>query len=201
MVFRRVLIIYIMSYSLLNIPLTIAQDKNKIQEQWKISPHAESMNTPEERKRMNKTSCAHCHTAQGYWEVILEGKKSTAPYKNAEGITCIACHVQSDELMSGRLRAENVKDVCSGCHDILVENKADELSWCPQGSIVLGKGGAEFLGRTYPTGEHSKLDKKCVTCHMAKSFDEALNQEIGGHTVRVITKGKSPRIFNNTGCV
>ena len=57
-----------------------ADDAKK--KQWAISAHAGSMDTPEEKERMNKTGCAHCHTAQGYWEVILAGKDSTAPYKN-----------------------------------------------------------------------------------------------------------------------
>jgi hypothetical protein len=48
------------------------------------------MNEPEERERMNKTGCAHCHTAQGYWEVIIGGEESTAPYDSTDGITCDA---------------------------------------------------------------------------------------------------------------
>ncbi len=181
-----------------------------IHDQWTLSPHAGSMDTPEEQSRMNKTGCAHCHTAQGYWEVILEGKKSTAPYDNPRGLDCLACHEFSPDLTckgchpkkkDGKptetpLRAGKVENACTGCHDILVQNDTEDFSSCPQGSLLRGEGGAEFNGNTYKTGGHSKIEKNCAGCHMAASP----TGNPGGHTFRVITKGKTPRIFNPNGC-
>ena len=185
------------------IPTFPAQSEEKIQyNEWLASPHARSMDTPEERERMNKTGCAHCHTAQGYWEVILEGKESSAPYEDVTGLSCIACHHTGNEPSKvGGLRVKEIKHVCTGCHDLIVESNADNLSWCPQGSILQGEGGAEFEGKDYPAGVHSMLDKNCVTCHMAPKPggpDEAMP---GGHTFRVITKGETPRQLNRNGCI
>jgi len=184
-------------------PASPAQSGKEIQyNDWLASPHAMSMDTPEGRERMNKTGCAHCHTAQGYWEVILEGKESSAPYEDVTGLSCIACHhTENEPSKVGELRVKGIKHVCTGCHDLIVENDADNLSWCPQGSILRGEGGAEFEGKDYPTGVHSMLDKNCVTCHMAPKpvgRDEAMP---GGHTFRAITKGETPRKLNRNGCV
>lgn len=172
--------------------------KNKVElirEQWLASPHAASMDTPKERESMNKTGCAHCHTAQGYWEVILAGKESTAPYEDPTGITCIACHLQVEGSPEpGALRVDDVKDACVGCHDILVTNDEKKFSTCPQGSIFLGTGGERYADRNYPSGTHSKLKTGCVACHMAP------DGAVGGHTARVISKGEDERVFNKNGC-
>ena len=64
------------------------ESRDLIQKQWAGSMHAGSMDTPEERERMNQPGCAHCHTAQGYRREILGGEPSAAPYENASGITC-----------------------------------------------------------------------------------------------------------------
>ncbi|MCP5108286.1 MAG: tetratricopeptide repeat protein [bacterium] len=176
--------------------------QSKQHEQWRHSLHAQSMSDPEERIRMNKTGCAHCHTAQGYWEVILEGKKSTAPYKDATGITCVACHpAGKDGKPNGAaFRSGSVKTACTGCHDILVQNDTQDFSSCPQGSFLKGKGGAEFKGKTYKTGAHSQIEKNCAGCHMARPPKGKAADEPGGHTFRVITKGETPRRFNPNGC-
>lgn len=194
--------------------LEIQVNEPSIQDQWAHSPHAGSMNTPEEQIKMNKTGCAHCHTAQGYWEVILEGKESTAPYENPTGLDCLACHDFTPDLtckgchgmkIDGKptetpLRAGKVENACTGCHDILVQNDTEDFSSCPQGSLLKGKGGAEFNGKTYKTGGHSKVEKNCAGCHMAASPGGKDALELGGHTFRVITKGKTPRVFNPNGC-
>lgn len=172
-----------------------------VKQQWDHSAHAGSMNTPEERTRMNKTGCAHCHTAQGYWEVVLEGRPSTAPYKNPDALTCIACHFvdKAGTVEGSKLRAGNVQSACR-CHDILVQNDLEDFSHCPQGSLIKGKGGAEFAGETYPAGGHAEIEKNCAGCHMAEPPKGDNTAALGGHSFRVITKGETPRRFNPTGC-
>jgi hypothetical protein len=66
--------------------------QTSIRTQWEASPHARSMDTPDERARMNSPGCARCHTAQGYHREILGRGESAAPYGDAAGITCQACH-------------------------------------------------------------------------------------------------------------
>jgi hypothetical protein len=173
-----------------------------IKQQWARSLHAGSMDTPEERKRMNRPGCAHCHTAQGYRREILEGKESAAPYDDAEGITCAACH-NPDRLEVGdpALRAGRAERACTGCHDILVQNDERGFDSCLQGAMLRGERGGEFAGSDYPTGTHSSVALNCVGCHMASppAGDAGLN--VGGHTFRVITKGESPRLFNPRMCL
>jgi hypothetical protein len=172
-----------------------------IKDQWTHSPHSLSMDTPEERQRMNQVGCAHCHTAQGYWHEILGKKKSAAPYQNAVGITCIACHYTNEPQKKGaKLRAGKIANACTGCHDILVQNDEKGFSSCPQGSILKGKGGMAFADEIYPSGKHSQIEKNCVGCHMAAST-KSFTQRSGGHTFRVITKNEKYPVMNTNGCV
>ncbi len=178
------------------------EDSVDIQKQWAFSQHANSMNTPEENESMNKTGCAHCHTAQGYWEVILEKKESSAPYKEAFGITCAACHF-SEKLEEGdsALRAGSAEHACTGCHDILVQNDEAGFSACLQGSVLGNEGGSEFEDEFYSKGPHSKVENGCVGCHMSESPEGEQGLKLGGHTFRVMTKGEDPKIFNPAGCL
>jgi formate-dependent nitrite reductase cytochrome c552 subunit len=172
-----------------------------IQKQWTVSLHAGSLDTPEESERMNQPGCAHCHTAQGYWREILEGEPSAAPYENAIGITCEACHFPDGlELGDAALRAGTARTACTGCHDILVQNDTGGFSSCLQGSMLRGEGGSEFEGRDYPAGPHGRIAERCVGCHMAPSPEGDAALKLGGHTFRVITKGEEPHLFNNAAC-
>ena len=162
--------------------------------QWQNSPHAGSCSTTEETVRMNNPGCAHCHTVQGYQEVILQGKESSAPYKNVEGLTCKACH----ENENNKLRAGSVKEACDGCHNELATNEHDRLSWCSQFGTFLGEG-KTFSGARYRMSSHTGLENGCVDCHMAEAPD-SLETLVGGHTFRVMTKGDSATVFNNFPC-
>jgi predicted CXXCH cytochrome family protein len=160
------------------------------------------LDTAEEAERMNRPGCAHCHTAQGYWREILAGKKSKAPYDNAVGITCEACH--DPERMSPEdpaLRAGRPENACTGCHDILVQNDDKGFSSCLQGAMLRGEGGSEFAGTAYRTATHSQVEKNCVGCHMADSPPGEKQLHLGGHVFRVITKGQEPRSLNDAGCM
>jgi hypothetical protein len=172
-----------------------------IMDQWAHSPHSLSMDTPEEKQKMNQPGCAHCHTAQGYWHEILGKKQSAAPYQNAVGITCIACHyINEPREKDAKLRAGNVEHACTGCHDILVQNDEKGFSSCPQGSILKGKGGMAIGDEVYFSGKHSQIEKNCVGCHMAKS-PKGFIQRVGGHTFRVITKNQKDPVMNTNGCL
>jgi len=176
-------------------------EKVDIGEQWRHSPHAGSGNSPEELQRMNTTDCAHCHTAQGYWEVFLAGKASSAPYEHVTGLTCHTCHSSDGEAgRPGALRVADVNRACDGCHDLIVIIHADELSWCSQGAVFKGQGSADFGEKDVDPSAHSKLPKSCVSCHMAPPAREVDPHAVSGHTFRVMTKGDSPRVFNTTAC-
>jgi len=176
-------------------------------QQWSNSAHAGSLDSPEERERMNRTGCAHCHTAQGYWEVILAGQKSTAPYAEVMGLTCEACHQDNggrtgDETADvGPLRAGAPRDICFGCHDIMVANDPDYLSWCSQGLVVAASGGHRFSGWEQQPAAHENIERRCVTCHMAPAAAGVDRTLVGGHTFRVKTKGRQSAVFNPGGCL
>ena len=177
-------------------------EKVDVAEQWHHSSHARSGDSPEELQRMNTADCAHCHTAQGYWEVFLAGKESGAPYENVTGLTCRTCHSSDSETgQPGALRVGDVNRACDGCHDLIVINHAEELSWCSQGSVYQGQGSAAFAGRDVASSAHSKLPKSCVSCHMAPPAEGIDPHAVSGHTFRVMTKGDSPRVFNSRACV
>ena len=176
--------------------------QGQIRTQWQNSPHAGSMDNPEEQVRMNRTGCAHCHTAQGYQEVILAGQESTAPYADATGLTCQACHLPRTEGgPRGAIRAGTTREACLGCHDEIVVNTPEELSWTSHVGVFSGKGGAEVPGQEYEIGSHAVLADGCVTCHMGPASEGLDAERVGGHTFRVKTKGEEPTLFNTAPCV
>jgi hypothetical protein len=159
------------------------------------------MDSDADRERMNRPGCAHCHTAQGYLRVTLGGEESMAPYDNVEGVICRACHLPAaDGARIGGLRVGSPQDACQGCHDELVINEPDELSWSSQGGVYRGDGGAHIPGVEYPVSIHTGLAKGCVSCHMVPSTDGTTATDVGGHTFRVMTKGYDPEIFNAASC-
>lgn len=171
-------------------------DIDAIEAQWKKSPHAGSMDTPEETKRMNKKGCAHCHTAQGYWREVLEGKPSAAPYPDVKGLTCTACHDKKYKLRAGK-----TENACTGCHDVMVQNDTVDFSSCPQGSFVQGRGGVAINNEAFTeTGPHADIPGGCAGCHLAKAPKE-ISLRVGGHTFRVMTKNEKDPVMNTTACV
>lgn len=182
---------------------SIQSSTEVIKSQWSRSPHAGSMDNDKEKVRMNKTGCAHCHTAEGYWEVTLEGNPSSAPYTNPVGLTCVTCHFSEKGNPKGSALRTGIDTACNGCHDVIVQNDTEDFSTTPQGSIVKGKGGKHFndkrYDKPYGTSAHSKIEKNCAGCHMAQPQNKQ-NAVTGGHTFRVITKGDMPRLFNANGC-
>ncbi len=175
------------------------QAQVSIRQQWQASPHARSMDTPEERERMNTAGCARCHTAQGYQHEILAGLESAAPYPEATGLTCMACHAEGEgRRRVGPIRAGAARDACRGCHDELVTNRPNSLSWCSQWGIFEGTGGR---AQTTSASAHSQMENGCITCHMAPAGDGTDPSLVGGHTFRVKTKGDLPRAFNAGSCL
>lgn len=177
------------------------QGQESIRSQWRNSPHAGSMDTPEEAGRMNQPGCARCHTAQGYHREILSGLASAAPYPDPVGLTCITCHLEGSEAgRVGALRTGGSREACRRCHDEVVVNRPDDLSWCSQWGVFDGTGGREAPGRDYPASAHTDLESGCVSCHMAGAGEGLDPLAVGGHTFRVKTKGEAPAVLNGWPC-
>jgi hypothetical protein len=198
---RRILAYCALCAALIIAVQVFGSDTESIKKQWKASPHAGSMDTPEEKESMNKKGCAKCHLAQGYHEVILAGKESSAPYEDPEGLTCIACHHPFDDKSKpGALRAGSPSNACLGCHNIVVTDSERHFSACPQGFVQQGLGGAEFAGREYPSGAHAGLEKGCVSCHMAPPPDGPGGDLVGGHTHLAVAGEGDDAILNENAC-
>ncbi len=170
--------------------------------QWEASYHARSMDSEAEIARMNVKGCAHCHSATGFHHKILSGNESAAPYENVTGRDCTTCHLPWNHPGDpGGVRIDDITQACTtSCHDEVVASTATALSWCSQGDLVAGTGGAEFEGIAYGNGVHSDLPKNCVSCHMAAA-DSERSSVSGGHTFRVISKDTGPRVLNPAPCL
>jgi hypothetical protein len=180
----------------------LAQDRPTPSRQWQNSPHAGSMDSPAEADRMNRAACARCHTAQGYHREILEGLESSAPYADAVGLTCIACHAEGEAPgQVGPIRTGSARDACRGCHDELVTNQPNSLSWCSQWGIFEAAGGVEFPGEAAEAAAHTGIESGCTGCHMAPAGEGQDPNLVGGHTFRVKTKDPLPQAFNPAGCL
>lgn len=180
--------------------IPLQDDVKEINSQWLASPHAQSMNTAAKQKQVNQKGCAHCHTAEGYEREILGKLPSNAPYRNATGLTCTACHFSNkNKPAGGKLKAGNRQNACNGCHDSLVQNNEKEFSSCPQGSFLLGKAGLEIEGEPLPSlSPHLDEEKNCTGCHMAKAPPN-ISSRVGGHTFRVTSKDEN-EVINPNGC-
>jgi len=175
---------------------TLPQEKISLSDQWANSPHAGSMDTPEEKVNLNKPGCAECHTAEGYQEVILAGKESTAPYENVSGITCSACHdMEKISKEDPAIRAGSVERSCAGCHNILTSHAANQ-----QENMIKGEGGAEFEGEKYKSSAHGMIPKNCAGCHMAESPAGARGLYLGGHTFLAVAEFEGERELNPNAC-
>jgi len=180
----------------------LIQGKISLHDQWANSPHAGSLDTPEEKVSMNKPGCAKCHTAAGYQEVILAGKDSTAPYENVTGITCAACHdMEKISKDDPAIRADSVAKSCVGCHNILFHSVKKSFTASLQGSMVKGKDGSEFDGEKYKSSAHSMIPKNCVGCHMAESPEGDRALYLGGHTFLAAAEFDGKRVLNSNACV
>ena len=182
-------------------PQDLKPNMQLIREQWARSLHAMSLDTEENRKLQNSPGCAHCHTAQGYWEVILGKKESSAPYEKPISLTCVTCHFP-EKIASGdgALRVGKAELACPRCHDIMVQNDPHGFSSCLQGSVLEGTGGAYFEDTKDQSGAHTDIRGGCVGCHMALTPEGRFMYLLGGHSFRVITKGELGRHFNSAAC-
>jgi predicted CXXCH cytochrome family protein len=170
--------------------------------EWSHSSKPLSMDIPRRQKAFNKPKCSACHTAQGYWHEILKKKESAAPYKNKAGLTCATCHDPHDARdKEFLLRAKEVDEICTMCHNRLVENTPNLYVIHPQGSILNGTAGIHFSQETLPAGGiHTNVKNGCVGCHMVKPPEEHRGT-LGGHTFFVVSKDEKNPALNVNACL
>ncbi|MDE3056804.1 MAG: T9SS type A sorting domain-containing protein [Bacteroidota bacterium] len=173
--------------------------------EWNTSAHAHSPGEGASFQYMNRTECAHCHTAQGFVKETFNGQPSAAPYDDVQPIGCSTCHDPHDGSKASQLRIP-VADACTSCHTLRLSSYSG-LHSSHQGDMLLGKSGMEFAGYQYSNSSHTNIPERCVKCHMAPSptygtASDTLDNKLGGHTFRVVwmNPADSTEILNSVGC-
>lgn len=196
--------------------------------EWNNSVHSKSMAEGEVIEAMNRTSCARCHTANGYVNETVNGNASTAPYADVQPVACAACHDPHDASKPHQLRSASTAAACDGCHITRISSRG--LHHSHQSPMLTGSkgtpftgqsgignwGGWQFPGYAYPNSSHSNITDRCATCHMAESAggDDTLmvpapfskwEGQLGGHTFRVFWDAGTPDdttddLINPFGC-
>ncbi|MFH0990818.1 MAG: cytochrome c3 family protein [bacterium] len=213
-------------------PCHYSSDRHPKGYSWEASGHAVSTFEGAQFQYTARGECVQCHTAQGFVDVIINGNPLPVPasgkvsYLNPEGITCQACHDPHNNKNEYQLRRKTVADACTGCHITRMSSRG--LHHAHQGSMLLGAdapemttsklvasvslvSGFELPGYTYENSSHSKIEERCVACHMAPSptYDptyakpDTLLNKVGGHTFNVVYKGgvaKGDTVLNYVGC-
>jgi hypothetical protein len=222
--------------------------------QWSTSGHA----TMGDFTR-NTTTCAGCHTNEGFFERYTKGFANetfdintpsgpmvSQSYPNSSPQGCFTCHTphsrgnfsvrDSNAVNIFTLLANQTTKVwnstessnlCVKCHQPRMTStflNGSQKSWRPdpsktdtakiyttrwdnhvsgeQTQILLGFGGFEFTGYSYPQSYHNTLvgnkNIGCEDCHMAT----ASGNQYGGHTFRIgyQAEGSSSETFNFAGC-
>jgi predicted CXXCH cytochrome family protein len=197
--------------------------------EYNNSAHAISKGEPTAVEHMNSTSCAQCHTAQGFAREQIDGLTSAAPYANVQSVGCSACHDPHDASNPSQLRVASLDDACNKCHKNRISSRG--LHHSPQGPMIAGAtgtswkigntgvgtwGGFQFPGYQYRNSSHSNISGTCVECHMASiaGADTLLipgvpysqyRGKLGGHTFKVAYDNDTPDdatddILNPVGC-
>jgi predicted CXXCH cytochrome family protein len=197
--------------------------------EWENTAHAKSKGEPGSIEHMNSTSCAQCHTAQGFITENLGHGASGAPYADVQSVTCSACHDPHSDENPSQLRVASVGDACTGCHKTRISSRG--LHHSPQGPMLAGVtgtpftigqsgvgtwGGFQFPGYQYRNSSHSNIAGKCAECHMATiaGADTLLipgipfsqyRGKLGNHTFKVAYDNGTPDeatddILNPVGC-
>jgi hypothetical protein len=190
--------------------------------QWGVSKHAIGGTFFE-----NGTSCAPCHTSQGFKEVVLTGAQTTAEViQNPSNINCYTCHkihdtYTTDDLQlrysapitfwfNGETHDFGKANLCAHCHQSRPQATFPDVT-NPQGTFTVtstrfgphhGPQSEELVGTgVYLVGE-GYINSSHITVPDAcitchKS--EAAGNTSGGHTFKIYDTEQGT--YNVTGCV
>jgi len=169
---------------------------------------ADSITNPSE------LTCFTCHAPHERGNFTLTVDPATtvttqtgAVYNKTKGSLCANCH----QIRLGGYASANEYIFYTAK---LGNLKATSGSWGPhhgpQTDVLLGKGGAEYSGKTYtPTSPShtTEADSNCVNCHMADDFANlteilryGLSPAVGGHSMAVAGIVHGTPTANKAGC-
>ncbi len=198
--------------------------------QWAKSKHAIGGTAFE-----NRTTCAECHTTEGY--VQKQTGLAVTQAFNSTPVGCFACHsphkngdfslrtVAPVTLLSNITGVADASfdygngNLCVSCHrprstsvklDVAKLADTDSLvipsrwygHYGVQGQMLMGEGGFEYTGYTYPNSFHTTAtaikEDGCSSCHMAN----AVGDFTGGHTMMLDSEEEGENVSgcNVSGC-
>jgi len=185
-------------------------------QQWEHSKHASGETTYE-----TGTSCAGCHTSEGFLARVA-GTAVTSP-ENPTAIGCFTCHAPHTNgdfrlrwtavatLESGVSFDLKAGNTCVACHharrDVTTYIKPAPATTTlstrfgphhgPQGDLLIGSNGYEYDGYTYEQTNHrSATTDGCLDCHMRV----ATGIVTGGHSFNMEWDEGAEPILNTGAC-
>ena len=168
--------------------------------QWENSLHSTGENIDR-----NSSSCAYCHTNEGFVSLIETGTKISP--ETPTGIGCFTCHaphttgslgLRTDEsysLENGVSVDIGKGNLCVNCHhsrrnvntyvyDGVKMSSHYGPHYSNQADMLAGTGGYEYSGVTYSNSPHTiqvETEDGCVACHM----EVADRYVMGGHSMNL----------------
>lgn len=175
----------------------------------------------------NGTSCAHCHTHEGFMALITTDTMVTVSVPNPTPPNCRTCHnIHTNydttdyalttstpvTLFQGGVAINIGKgNMCAQCHQgrtvspipsaqTIITSTRYGVHHGPQANVFSGIGLYNLVGSTpYPVANSmgSTITDACVTCHMAAPY----GTQAGGHTFNSSYEYHENDIMNTAGCL
>ncbi len=161
------------------------------------------------------SSCAKCHTAEGFYRLAVLKNPNILPDDNLvpHGVSCVACHDPHNRvnpmqlrltgditLESGQVYTEGgAGGLCAACHqsrvsgslETVIQSQSNAPHFGPQADILMGINAWDFgTGFVNKTSVHKYVvQDTCVACHMARIPENGWSVDrgilLGGHSFRV----------------
>ncbi len=187
-----------------------------IESQWAASVHATGGNF-----ERSTSSCAGCHTHEGFLERLAIG--SSGDITSPSPIHCFTCHEPHTSgdfhlrtrtavtLITGGIFDMGDGNLCANCHQarqhsplIAAAPESTTITSSrygphhgPQANMLTGNGGYEFSGYTYGDSPHTRVATNgCPSCHMADPY----GNQAGGHTMNMEYEYHEEETHNIAGC-
>lgn len=194
-----------------------------VTEQWRTSVHASGENTDR-----NGTTCAMCHTSEGFRECISGNKTVTnAPISNASSIGCRTCHKIHESydtsdwelrtknpvqlMISGEILNQGKGNICINCHQPRIPDPLPVLNgnsvtirsayWGPHHSTqasIIRGSGGIPLSGSEPYSNSSHSD--LTNGCVTCHMASATGIKSGGHTMKITYESHGATAYNFAGC-
>jgi hypothetical protein len=186
------------------------------QQQWEHSRHASGTTLNE-----NDGTCKDCHTSEGFVARVT-GTMLPNEVENPTTIHCFTCHAPHTDgdfrlrwtamttLQDGTTWDLEAGNTCAACHqsrrnvNTYIVAKPGRTSvnnrfgphHGPQGDMLIGTNGYEFVGYVYEETNHRAIEDGCIVCHK----NTTSNNVVGGHAFNMRWDTGTEEIRNTAAC-